>query len=497
MSKVLQRTYRPVPTLGPLSSWCIGGFRVGPALGRRSVAASLTWVGLGANDNWSSSGNWGGLVPINGDTLIFNGSTRPAPVNNLVGLSVASVTVNTGVSFNITGNGISMSSGSVTTLGASTQTIALPLAITGTNLFPITPNTAYSGLVSGSGAITKSGAGALTLTAANTYTGVTTVSAGTLIYQNTYASSSHVIAAGSVLEFNVASGTRDGSTTSFSGGGAIRKTGAGTIQWPSPAATFALASGSIIDVQGGTLIGGSFGNEVWASNLSGLAISAGATFDGIESNFRVAGLSGAGSLLTGYAGAGYVEGAIGVDNGAGTFSGGIGNSVNPGSLAKIGTGTQTLSGANTYTGTTRIDAGTLSVTGSLSASSAVTVTGGALIGTGTVGGVTVANVANSVIQGGTGAAGTLTTGALTFNGATAKLRVNTDGTSAISVVAAAAVTLGTVTVDFNAAQNLTAGTFNVITGTSMVGTATQGTLPIGRTWTSLTVVGNNLVAVLA
>lgn len=497
MSKVLQRTYRPVPTLGLMKSWRLGRFRLGPALGGRSTSAVLTWVGLGGDDNWSTAGNWGGLAPINGDTLVFAGSTRPAPVNNLVGLSVASLTVNTGVSFNLTGNSISMASGSVTTLGASAQTVALPLAITGTTLFPITPATTYSGLISGSGALTKSGAGALTLTAANTYTGTTTVSQGTLVYQNTYASSSHVIATGAVLEFNVTSGIRDGVTTTFSGGGAIRKTGGGVMQWPSPQATFALASGSLIDVQVGGIVGGSFGNEIWTSNLSGLAISAGANFDGIEANVRVAGLSGAGSLLTGYPGAGYLELTLGVDNGAGAFSGVIGDSITAGSIAKVGTGVQTLSGANTYTGTTTVSGGTLSITGSLSASSAVTVTGGALIGTGTVGAVTVANVASSTIQGGLGTTGTLTTGALTFSGSTAKLRVNTDGTSTVSVVAAAAVTLGSVTVDFNSAQNLTAGTYNVITGTSMSGTATQGTLPIGRTWTSLTVVANNLVAVLA
>lgn len=61
-----------------------------------------------------------------------------------------------------------------------------------------------------------------------------------------------------------------------------------------------------------------------------------------------------------------------------------------GSLVKAGTGTFTLSGANTYTGPTIVNQGTLVVDGSVV--SAVTVNnGGTLGGTGQVGGVTVSN----------------------------------------------------------------------------------------------------------
>lgn len=65
----------------------------------------------------------------------------------------------------------------------------------------------------------------------------------------------------------------------------------------------------------------------------------------------------------------------------GGIAGGVG-----GALVKLGTGTLTLTGANSYTGTTSVNAGTLEVDGSIAPSSLLTVNnGGALIGTGTVG----------------------------------------------------------------------------------------------------------------
>ncbi|RLS37586.1 MAG: Ig-like domain repeat protein, partial [Planctomycetota bacterium] len=85
-----------------------------------------------------------------------------------------------------------------------------------------------------------------------------------------------------------------------------------------------------------------------------------------------------------------------------TLTGGSGSAVFSGVLAdntkglsltmnSSGTLTQILSGVNTYTGKTTVQAGNLQVQGSLAAGSAVTISGGTLSGTGTVGNVTMSS----------------------------------------------------------------------------------------------------------
>jgi autotransporter-associated beta strand protein len=118
-------------------------------------------------------------------------------------------------------------------------------------------------------------------------------------------------------------------------------------------------------------------------------------------------------------------------------------------LTKSGTGTWTLSGANTYVGTTTVIGGTLLINGNQSAATgAVTVnsSGTTLGGTGTIGGsVTVNALANIAPGNGGNTTAILSVGPLTL-APTSNFLVDINGTTAGSGYDRLSVTTGTVTI---------------------------------------------------
>ena len=87
------------------------------------------WTGAGANGNWSTSDNWGGVVPSNGQPVIFDGVTRLANVNDLGSFDTPSLTFNTG-GFSLSGNPFSISS-TVSNV-AGLNTIGMDISFSGT-----------------------------------------------------------------------------------------------------------------------------------------------------------------------------------------------------------------------------------------------------------------------------------------------------------------------------------------------------------------------------
>jgi autotransporter-associated beta strand protein len=127
-------------------------------------------------------------------------------------------------------------------------------------------STVFSGVVSGTGALTKAGTGTLTLAGANTYTGGTTVSAGTLQLGNGGSSGSIV---GDITDNGVVAFDRSDAPVFshvISGTGAVDITGSGTIVFTG---SNTYSGGTTI--ASGTLALGNGGTSGWISgNVTGL-----------------------------------------------------------------------------------------------------------------------------------------------------------------------------------------------------------------------------------
>lgn len=227
-----------------------------------------------------------------------------------------------------------------------------------------------SGVISGSGALSKSGVGMLTLTAANTYAGPTIVGGGTLQLSGSGSlSPASALTVNGTLVFNRADALLQGThfAGAISGSGGIAQSGSGSTVLNganSYAGTTSVVSGTLQFAKLVSLYNNNPANWTPANVL----VSSGAT---LGLNVGGAGEFAAGDVAViaalGGAGGGLRSGAVlalDTSNAGGNFDyGGVFVNPNDGSntlhLAKLGAGALTLGGANAYTGSTRVYAGTL------------------------------------------------------------------------------------------------------------------------------------------
>ena len=293
-----------------------------------------------------------------------------------------------------------------------------------------------SGVIAGFGGLLKQGSGVLTIATANTYTGGTTISAGEVRVQtasalgtgtttlgdtNTgnsnaalYLDTNRIIFASAVVVSSNGSGLATlGSRSTVTGSGAtvgysnvtlqrdvvldsnaadqtdyhgISGTGNITIQGTSRtlfsgANTFTgnitVAATGAGYFQDGNVTAGS---QNYIPDTSSVTVNSGARFALSVGAESIDALNGAGTVN--------VNGinstlTVGANGGSGSFSGTLANNTNTLALVKTGTGTQILSGANTYSAGTTVSGGTLlaeNTTGSATGTGAATISSGATLG---------------------------------------------------------------------------------------------------------------------
>ena len=363
-------------------------------------AASVTWSGASVTDAtvWSDGTNWtGSVAPV--DDLItdlavfdlpdFTGKQPNAGTRSVAGLQVGSGSATgpltlSGTQLTLGASGIDMK----TNVAATTISVPLALGANQTWTNASSNNLTVSGALSGSATIAKTGSGNIILTGANTRTGSTTISGGTLQLGSSsvnpsFGSGTYNITTGNTLRLEYATsaapawanisgaGTLNiaaAANTALSGAAALPGTFLGTLQIDSSRVYTAAAAGGglggtthVVVKNGGQL--GMWDGGTFAQNLTIAGTGYG------EVNFEAALRMANANLTT------TLNGTVTLADNAtiGTRGTGVANINQPigqttASNLTVGTtnlnGTVAFNAVNTYTGTTSVRNGILSLNAS-------------------------------------------------------------------------------------------------------------------------------------
>ncbi|HUO02133.1 MAG TPA: autotransporter-associated beta strand repeat-containing protein [Rhizomicrobium sp.] len=345
----------------------ISGVTSGPVTVGSLSGSGAVHLGAGTLTLSDASGIFLGVISGSGGLAVTGGTQALGGANLYTGgTTISAGTLQIGASY---GNG--------SILGNVADDGELAFANSNTAIF--------SGTTSGTGSVYQTGSGTTILTAANSYSGGTVITGGTLQIGNGAAAGS------------IAGNVNDDSTLAFARtdatvfGGTISGTGGVTAVSGTTTLTAAnsYTGATTIDAPADIILSGAGGIAASSVTDNGTLDVSAATAP------QIASLAGSGSVVIGGQ-------TLTVTDGAGVFSGAISGS---GGLAVTG-GTETLSGANSYTGATVINGGNLAVNGAITSSSGVTVnSGGTLSGSGSVPNVTVKD--GGAISPGSAGSGTL------------------------------------------------------------------------------------------
>ncbi|MDB5324444.1 MAG: hypothetical protein JWM57_13, partial [Phycisphaerales bacterium] len=412
-------------------------------------------------------GDGAALNKSTGSTVVLNGQNTYAG-----GTTVSAGTLTLGHATNtLADNGAVTVSGGTLALGVNSDTVGVVSltggTISGTGTLTGTSydlqNGSVTAVLGGAGvALTKSMSGTVTLSGANTYTGNTIISGGTLQLGTAGTST------------NTPLGTTAAGTT-------VSSTGSLDL------AGFTLGAAEALTLNGA-------GISSAAGALANSSNATPATYSGLVTLGSSAAIGGTSSIVLSnggtITGSGFVLTLLGAGN-ASSIASVIGTDT--GSVTKSGTGTWTLSAQNTYTGGTTVSAGTLALghaTNTLADTGAVTVSGGTLalgVNSDTVGAV--------VLMGGTiSGSGTLTGSSFDVQNGTVNAALGGVGVALSQSTNGGSVVLN--------GQNTYTGGTTVSAGTLTLGHATNtladnGAVTVSGTGTLALGVNSDTVGVVA
>jgi autotransporter-associated beta strand protein len=378
------------------------------------VPRDLKWKGDGSANLWNTNAlNFLAGTTVTayapGDNVLFDdtGSYMPAVS---VGLAFSPGLVEVGASQDYTIEGAGSLGGAMSLVkdGPGALTLGTTNSYSGGTVL-------NDGLLVLSNSTTAAGGGAITFSGGNlallapggpaTYNNPIIVTAPATIFTHAGASFNQALGGAvtgtETLSFNIASGSQFSprSGMSLGGfGGTLQLTGPGTFRWyggtGSSSTAFDLGvNGVMVTRDGGTITLGS---------LSG---GTGSTLRGANNTVAAT------TYVIGQKGSSTFNGSV--------MNGSIGNTNFPTTaITKLGSGTLTLAGDSSYTGTTSVGGGTLVINGSNGASSVTVSNGATLGGAGTIGGLLTANSGGKVSPGNESAGTLMVGGGLTLNSAT-------------------------------------------------------------------------------
>jgi autotransporter-associated beta strand protein len=452
-------------TVSPLTSFFeVTGYTLRPTNTSLTTLAGSISLSAAVNLNYLSSADTadrqlaiGSVSGGAGSGLTFAGGQTAAGSNARLFLNQASSSI--GVPITISGTGTtfagfvaSATGTSITGTISNSSSFTTLLGATSGNDLTLSSTAVISGTAGVEIGVTNTSdnVGTVTLNAASTYSGGTTLDGGTLVLGDNSALGSGTL-------------TLSNSSTSVLQAGGSARTLANNVVWG--------GNGTLSGSNGFTFNGtftssGAISRSMTVSNTGGLTING---------NVFLAASDVAGGLTINGASAVTINGVITNNAAANTVAS---------ALTKSGSNTLTLTAANTYTGTTTVNAGALLVnntTGSGTGTGAVTVNAGTLGGTGSVSGaVTIGNgvgSGDSFISPGASVGTFTTTSTLSIaNDGVYTFELNSNTSTADKIVANGITLAGTSSIsltDLGSTSLALGTTFTIIDNTS--GGAISGT----------------------